>query len=91
MITDAPWYVPNMVLRQDLQITSIKAKIQIQHPIQGQPLHTSQHLSVHLTVPPDDICASICPPDLTFNDRKTHIWVPEVFFKRPKGPYLGMQ
>jgi hypothetical protein len=27
MITDAPWYVPNMVLRQDLQITSVKEEI----------------------------------------------------------------
>jgi hypothetical protein len=27
MITDAPWYVPNTILRQDLQITSIKAEI----------------------------------------------------------------
>jgi hypothetical protein len=27
MITDAPWYVPNMVLRQDLQITSVKGEI----------------------------------------------------------------
>jgi hypothetical protein len=26
MITDAPWYVPNTVLRQDLQITSVKRK-----------------------------------------------------------------
>jgi hypothetical protein len=24
MITDAPWYVPNMVLWQDLKITSVK-------------------------------------------------------------------
>jgi hypothetical protein len=27
MITNAPWYVPNMVLRQDLQITSVKEEI----------------------------------------------------------------
>jgi hypothetical protein len=27
MVTDAPWYVPNMVLRQDLQITSVKEEI----------------------------------------------------------------
>jgi hypothetical protein len=27
MITDAPWYMPNMVLRQDLQITSVKEEI----------------------------------------------------------------
>jgi hypothetical protein len=27
MITDAPWYVPNTVFRQDLQITSVKDDI----------------------------------------------------------------
>jgi hypothetical protein len=27
VITDAPWYVPNMVLRRDLQITSVKEEI----------------------------------------------------------------
>jgi hypothetical protein len=27
MITDAPWYVPNTVIRQDLQITSVKEEI----------------------------------------------------------------
>jgi hypothetical protein len=27
MITDAPWYVPNMVLRQDIQITSVTEEI----------------------------------------------------------------
>jgi hypothetical protein len=27
MITDAPWYVPNIILRQDLQITSAKEEI----------------------------------------------------------------
>jgi hypothetical protein len=55
MITDAPWYVPNMVLRQDLQITSVKRdNPQIQHPIQGPPLHTSQqpHSSPHGTTRP---------------------------------------
>jgi hypothetical protein len=27
MITDVPWYMQNMVLRQDLQITSVKEAI----------------------------------------------------------------
>jgi hypothetical protein len=27
MIADAPWYVPNMVFQQDLQITSVKEEI----------------------------------------------------------------
>jgi hypothetical protein len=40
MITDAPWYVPNTVIRQDLQITS--GNPLIQHPTQGPPLRISQ-------------------------------------------------
>jgi hypothetical protein len=27
MITDAPWYVPNVILQQDLQIPSVKEEI----------------------------------------------------------------
>jgi hypothetical protein len=54
VITDAPWYVPNMVLRQDLQITSVKEEI---HRLSTQyrvRLYTHpNNLIVHLTVPPD--------------------------------------
>jgi hypothetical protein len=28
MIVDAPWYVPNMVIRRDLQIPTVKEAIQ---------------------------------------------------------------
>jgi hypothetical protein len=50
MIADAPWYVPNMVLRQDLQITSVKEEI---HRFSTQ---YKDHLYTHpnnLMVPPD--------------------------------------
>jgi hypothetical protein len=46
MITDVPWYVPNMVLRQDLQITSAKEEI---HRFRDR-LYTHPN---NLTVPPD--------------------------------------
>jgi hypothetical protein len=50
MTTDAPWYVPNMVLHQDLQITSVKEEI---HRFSTQ---YRDHLYTHpnnLTVLPD--------------------------------------
>jgi hypothetical protein len=40
MITDAPWYVPNMVLRQDLQVTSVKEEI---HRFSTQQPQSSPH------------------------------------------------
>jgi hypothetical protein len=49
MITNAPWYVPNMVLRQDLHITSGKEEI---HRFSTQ---YRDHFYTHpskLTVPP---------------------------------------
>jgi hypothetical protein len=51
LITDAPWFVPNTVHRQDFQITSVKEEI---HPIQGPLLHSSQkpHSSPHGTTRP---------------------------------------
>jgi hypothetical protein len=55
MIIDAPWNVPNKVLWQDLQITSVKEKNpQIRHPVQEPPLHTSQqpHSSPHGSIRP---------------------------------------
>jgi hypothetical protein len=41
MITDAPWYVPNTVIRKDLQIPTIK------HEIRRCSYHYSKRLSVH--------------------------------------------
>jgi hypothetical protein len=50
MITNAPWYMTNMVLRQDLQITSVKEEI----GRSAACLYTHpNNLTVHLTVPPD--------------------------------------
>jgi hypothetical protein len=54
MITDAPWYVPNIVLRQDLQITSVKEEICRFRTQYMARLYTHlNNLTVHLTVPPD--------------------------------------
>jgi hypothetical protein len=52
--TGAPWYVPNTVLRQDLQITSLKEEIHRLSTQYRDRLHTHpNNLTVHLTVPPD--------------------------------------
>jgi hypothetical protein len=54
MITDATWYVPNMVLRQDLQITSVKEEIHRFSTQYRDRLYTyPNNLTVHFTVPPD--------------------------------------
>jgi hypothetical protein len=54
MITDAPWYVPKTVLRQDLQITSVKEEIHRFSTQYRDRLYTHPYnLTVHLTVPPD--------------------------------------
>jgi hypothetical protein len=45
MIVDAPWYVPNTLIRRDLQIPSVKKKIS----------HYSSHYSALLTAHPNDI------------------------------------
>jgi hypothetical protein len=50
MITDAPWYVTNMVLRQDLQITSVKEEIHGFSTQYRDHLYTPPN---NLTVPPD--------------------------------------
>jgi hypothetical protein len=49
MITDAPWYVPNTVLRQDLRITSVKVKLKYRDRLYAHP----NNLTVHLTVTAD--------------------------------------
>jgi hypothetical protein len=41
MITDTPWYVPNTVIRKDLQIPTVK------HEISRYSYHYSKRLSVH--------------------------------------------
>jgi hypothetical protein len=54
MITDAPWYLPNMVLRQDLQITSVKEGIRRFSTQYRDRLYTHpNNLTVHLMASPD--------------------------------------
>jgi hypothetical protein len=50
MITDAPWYVPNMVLRQNLQIVSVKEEIRKFNTQYRDRLYTHpNNLTVHQT------------------------------------------
>jgi hypothetical protein len=54
MIADAPWYVPNVILRQDLQVPSVKEEIRrfsIQYSSRLQTHPNS--FGVHLTEPPE--------------------------------------
>jgi hypothetical protein len=54
MITDAPWYVPNMVLRQNLQITSVKEEIhRFSTQYRDHPYTHPNNLTVHHKVPSD--------------------------------------
>jgi hypothetical protein len=64
MITDAPWYVPNMVLRQDLQITSVKEEIRWFSTQYRDPLYTHPNNLTVLTVPPDHRRLRHLPIDL---------------------------
>jgi hypothetical protein len=49
MIVDAPWYVPNMVIRRDLQIPTVKEEIQ---------RYSSQYSS-RLSAQPNDLIADL--------------------------------
>jgi hypothetical protein len=49
MILDAPWYVPNTLIRRDLQIPSVKEEIS----------HYSSHYSARLTAHPNDILLTL--------------------------------
>jgi hypothetical protein len=54
MITDAPWHAPNVILRQDLRIPSVKEEIRrfsIQYSSRLQTHPNS--LAVHLMDPPE--------------------------------------
>jgi hypothetical protein len=54
MTTDAPWYMPNTVFRQDLQITSVKEEIHTYSTQYRDRLFTHpNNLTVHLTITPD--------------------------------------
>jgi hypothetical protein len=54
MIADAPWYVPNLILRQDLQIPSIKEEIRRFSIKYSSRLQTHPNcLAVRLAEPPE--------------------------------------
>jgi hypothetical protein len=49
MIIDAPWYVPNTLIRRDLQTPSVKEEIS----------HYSPHYSARLSAQPNDILLTL--------------------------------
>jgi hypothetical protein len=49
MIVDAPWYVPNTIIRRDLQITTVKEEIR---------RYSSQH-SARLSAHPSDLIVNL--------------------------------
>jgi hypothetical protein len=49
MIVDAPWYVPNILIRRELQIPLVKEEIS----------HYSSHYSARLTAHPNDILLTL--------------------------------
>jgi hypothetical protein len=54
MIADVPWYVPNVILRQDLQIPSVKGEIRLFSINYSSRLQTHPNsLAVYLTEPPE--------------------------------------
>jgi hypothetical protein len=50
---DAPWYVPNTLIRRDLQIPSVKEEIS----------QYSSHYSARLTAHPNDVLLTLEPPE----------------------------
>jgi hypothetical protein len=53
LITDAPWYVPNVVIRNDLQIPTIKEEITLLSSEYSAGLNTHpNHLVTQLSNPP---------------------------------------
>jgi hypothetical protein len=52
MIVDAPWYVPNTLIRRDVHIPSVKEGIS----------HYSSHYSARLTAHPNDILLTLLEP-----------------------------
>jgi hypothetical protein len=49
VIVDAPWYVPNTVIRRDLQIPTVKEEV----------LRHSSQYSAHLSAHPNDLIVNI--------------------------------
>jgi hypothetical protein len=69
MIVDAPWYVPNAVIRRDLQIPTVKEEIRRYSSQYSAPLSTYPNdLTVNFmeqqtTGDCEDTCQMICLPD----------------------------
>jgi hypothetical protein len=41
MIVEAPWFVPNMIIRRDLQTPAVKEEISVEYSHQRTPKHPS--------------------------------------------------
>jgi hypothetical protein len=54
LIVDAPWYVSNSVIRNDLQIPTVKEEIS----------RFSSHYNVRITVHPNELIASLTEPPI---------------------------
>jgi hypothetical protein len=55
MIVDAPWYVPNTLIRRDLHVSTAKEEISRYSSHYGARLRTHpNHLVVNLLGPPDN-------------------------------------
>jgi hypothetical protein len=53
LITDAPWYVPNALIRRDLQLTSIKEEIsRLSARYSARLILHTNHLVTQLLMPP---------------------------------------
>jgi hypothetical protein len=63
MIVDVPWYVPNMVIRRDLQIPTVKDEIS----------HYSSQYSAHLSTHPNDIIVNLMEQPDTNRRLRRHL------------------
>jgi hypothetical protein len=54
LIVNAPWYVPNSVIRKDLRIPTVKEEIS----------RFSSHYDVRISVNPNDLIASLTEPPI---------------------------
>jgi hypothetical protein len=62
LIVDAPWYVPNKVIRKNLQAATVKEETR-RYSLSA---HTND-LVVNLMELPDNTCQMICLPDFKHN------------------------
>jgi hypothetical protein len=54
LIVDAPWYVSNSVIRNDLQVSTVKEEIS----------RFSSHYNVGISVHPNELIASLTEPQI---------------------------